>query len=158
MRAARALSVQYAPVPVIPHRTHGPAVPTDWPTRYLQYLADHGTGWRAAKQAGVAYKTVQRLRDADPIFREHDDDARREHAEGLEQNLDRIAAGDDMPAVTANIVRLKKLDPVGYVERNLQITASFTAELPVEDGKALLHAMLGVTTPTPQLPERTESP
>ena len=48
-----------------------------------------------------------------------------------------------MPAVTANIVRLKKLDPVGYVERNLSISASFTSELPAEDGKQLLHAMLG---------------
>jgi len=141
-----ALSVHYAPIPVIAHRTQGQAVPADWPQRYLKHLADHGTGWRAAKQAGVSYKTVQRLRDADPTFREHDDDARREHAESLEENLNRIASGDDMPAVTANIVRLKKLDPVGYVERNLTMSVAFTSELPSEDGKTLLLAMLGQPT------------
>ena len=154
--SSTALTVQYAQVEVTRHRTYkpGPPVLPDWPHRYLNHLAEHGHGWLAAKQAGVAYKTAQRLRERDPQFAEDEQDALKECAGHHEVHLDRIAQGDDMPAVTANIVRLKKLDPVGYVERNLQITANFTTELPAEDGKALLHAMLG--QPTQALPERSE--
>ena len=153
---------QYAPVEVVPHwtivrGTRGRQVPPDWPARYLDAMSRHAKQWLAAKEAGVSVTSVQRLRDADPAFAHAEDTTRREFTESLEGNLDRIAAGDDMPAVTANIVRLKKLDPVGYVERNLQITASFCTELPVEDGKLLLHAMFGAPPP-PALPPPSETP
>ncbi|HXE86551.1 MAG TPA: hypothetical protein VN524_07095 [Hyphomicrobiaceae bacterium] len=139
----------YAPIEPIPHRDRrraGQPTPDGWPQVFIAKLTEHGKGWKAAKQAGVSYDTVQRLRALDAQFRTDEADAMREFTESLEDNLDRIASGADMPAVTANIVRLKKLDPVGYVERNLQITASFTTELPSQDGKILLLAMLGQPT------------
>lgn len=151
------LSVPYAPVEVTPHRTSkpGPQLLPDWPVRYLEHLAQHGHGWLAAKQAGVSYKTAQRLRERDPRFAEDEQDALREAAALHEQHLDRICEGDDMPAVTANIVRLKKLDPVGYVERNLTVTASFSAELDPAEGKQLLAAILSQPPPPAALPETT---
>lgn len=160
MPKALAESVQYAPVPVIPHWTvrpgsRGPQVAPDWPQRYLDGMERHGTQWLAAKQAGVSVKTVQRLREVDPAFADAEHAAVNEHRESLEQNLNRIAGGADMPAVTANIVRLKKLDPVGYVERNLSMSVAFTSELPSEDGKLLLQAMLGQGSDQKALPEPT---
>src|SRR5258706_4183837 len=149
-------SVRYAPIPAIPHRDRrrtGQQTPDGWQQVFIDRLADHGLGWLAAKQAGVSYKTVQRLREADAQFREDEADAMAESTEGLQGNLIRISAGDDMPAVTANIVMLKKRDPMGFCEKNLAVTASFTTELPAEDGRALLHAMLGQPMPA-QIPER----
>jgi hypothetical protein len=146
-------AVQYTRVDPIPHRDlrrTGQPTPDGW-----ECMAQHGTGWKAAKQAGVSYKTVQRLREVDPTFAQDEHDAIWEHVGALEQNLNRIAAGDDMPAVTSNIVRLKRLDP-GYIEKNMSISATFSAELPVEDGRTLLHAMLG--QPGPALPERSDTP
>jgi len=142
-------TVQYAPVAVTPHRSFksGPAVLPDWPQRYLAHLEHHAHGWLAAKQAGVAYKTVQRLRDRDPQFAEDEQDALKECAGLHEVHLDRIAEGDDMPAVTANIVRLKALDPMRYVEKAISVSASFTTELPADDGKLLLQAMFSVLPP-----------
>lgn len=158
-RAALAVpTALYAPIEPIPHRDRrrtGQPTPDGWPQVFIAKLTEHGKGWKAAKQAGVSYDTVQRLRALDRQFATDEADAMREFTESLEENLDRIAGGDDMPAVTANIVRLKKLDPVGYVERNLSISASFTSELPSEDGKTLLLAMLG--QPTNALPPRETS-
>lgn len=149
----------YAQIPAQPHRDRrrtGKPTPDGWPHTFIACLTRHGKGWLAAKEAGVSYDTVQRLRALDPRFAEDERDAMREFTESLEGNLDRIAQGDDMPAVTANIVRLKKLDPMGYVERNMQITASFSTELPPEDGRALLLAMFGQGPPA--LPDRPETP
>jgi hypothetical protein len=149
----------YAHLEPIPHRDRrraGQPTPDGWPQAFIVHLAQHGKGWLAAKTAGVSYDTVQRLRAIDPRFADDERDAMREFTESLEGNLDRIASGDDMPAVTANIVRLKKLDPVGYVERNLQISASFTTELPSEDGKLLLLAMFGQGQA--MLPPSSETP
>lgn len=151
-------TVLYTPVEAAPHRDYyrngGPPLEPDWPARYLEHLAKSGKGWLAAKQAGVSYKTVQRLRAVDARFADDEADCVREFAESLEANLDRIATGDDMPAVTANIVRLKKLDPVGYVERNLTVTASFSTTLDPEEGKTLLGAILG----SPALPQAEPLP
>lgn len=150
-------AVQYARVEAIPHRDlrrTGQPTPDGWEQVYLQCMADHGTGWKAAKQAGVAYKTVQRLREVDATFAQDEHDAIWEHVGSLEQNLNRIASGDDMPAVTSNIVRLKRLDPA-YIEKTMSMSLTATTELPAADGKALLHAMLGQPTPT-QIPEHTE--
>lgn len=149
----------YAHLDALPHRDRrrtGKPTPDGWPQAFIVHLAQHGKGWLAAKEAGVSYDSVQRLRAIDPRFATDEHDAMREFTESLEGNLDRIASGDDMPAVTANIVRLKKLDPVGYVERNLSISASFTTELPSEDGKALLLAMFGQGPA--MLPASTEMP
>ena len=41
------------------------------------------------------------------------------------------------------IVLLKKHRPAEYMEKQISISASFTTELPAEDGKALLLAMFG---------------
>jgi hypothetical protein len=153
----------YAAVEVTPHRdqrylrSRGPQLAPDWPTRYLEHLAQHATMWRAAKQAGVSITTVQRLRDADPRFAQDERDALREAAEAIEEKLDRIGDGDDMPAVTSNIVRLKKLLPADYVEKNLSITASFATELDPAEGKALLAAILNHTQPSLP-PAPTETP
>ena len=158
MAALPVPTVSYAQIPAIPHRDRrrrGQPTPDGWEQVFIQRLADHGLGWLAAKQAGVSYKTVQRLRELDPQFREDEADAMAESTEGLQGNLLRISTGDDMPAVTANIVMLKKRDPMGFCEKNLAVSASFTTELPADDGRALLHAMLGQPM-TQALTERTE--
>lgn len=149
-------TAHYARIDAVPHRDRrrtGQPTPDGWEQVYLEQMALHGTAWKAAKQAGVSYSTVQRLREADPRFAQDEHDAIWEHVGSLEQNLNRIAQGDDMPAVTSNIVRLKRLDP-NYVEKNVTISASFTTELPAEDGRVLLHAMLGQPGQA-QMPERT---
>src|SRR5690349_12741165 len=154
-------TVAYAPVEITPHRDvyrlgrSGPPTPADWPERYLASLETQGFAWRAAKAAGVAYKTVERLRAVDPRFAEHERDAKREFVEGLEGKLDKLGDGDGMPAVTALIVRLKKEDQLGYVERNLTVTASFSAELDPAEGKQLLAAILSQAPAPSALPETT---
>jgi hypothetical protein len=142
-------TARYTRIDPTPHRDRrrtGQPTPDGWEQVYLKQMATHGAGWRAAKQAGVSYSTVQRLRAADPRFAEDEHDAVWEHVATLEGNLDRIAAGDDMPAVTSNIVRLKRLDP-GYIERTMNLSLSATTELEGQDGKALLQAMLRAATP-----------
>lgn len=149
-------TVRYTRVEPIAHRDRrrgGQPTPDGWEEIYLAQMAQHGTAWQAARAAGVSYKTVQRLREVDATFAQDEHDAIWEHVGSLEQNLNRIAAGDDMPAVTSNIVRLKRLDPA-YIEKTMSMSLTATTELPAADGKALLHAMLG--QPTPVLPERTE--
>lgn|SRR5690349_15331423 len=151
-------SAVYADIPALPHRDRrrrGQPTPDGWARVFIDRLTEHGKGWKAAKEAGVSYDTVQRLRAVDRQFAADEADAMREFTESLEDNLDRIAAGDDMPAVTANIVRLKKLDPVGYVERNLTVTASFSAELDPAEGKQLLAAILSQAPAPSALPETT---
>jgi hypothetical protein len=154
---SRMPTVQYARVETVAHRDRrraGQPTPDGWEQVYLAQMVEHGTAYKAARAAGVSYMTVQRLRAADAAFAQDEHDAIWEHVGSLEQNLNRIAAGSDMPAVTSNIVRLKRLDPA-YIEKTASLSLSVTTELPAADGKALLHAMLGQPTPT-ALPECSE--
>lgn len=155
-------SVAYALVDVTPHwqirPSRGLSVPPDWPERYLDHLREHGKVWLACKHAGISARSVERLRDADPRFVAAEQAARAEFTESLEQHLDNIAATEDgMPAVTAAIVRLKKLDPAGYVEKNLSVTLTATTQLDPALGHALLRDILGAGQGTTGTTELTDA-
>jgi hypothetical protein len=124
-------------------------VPADWPTRFLEYYAKHGTRWLAAKQAGVVYETVLRFEHADPAFAREVENARQEFADSQEQRLRKIGQKGNP---VGPIVLLKKHRPGEYVEKNMTVSASFTGTLNPEDGKALLQAMLGHAPEAPLPP------
>jgi hypothetical protein len=115
-------------------------VPADWPERFLGFYARHGVRWRAAKYAGIAYDTLVRAEAADPIFARQVENARQEFADSQELALEKIGRKGNP---VGPIVLLKKHRPSEYIEKNLSISASFTTELPAEDGKALLLGMFG---------------
>jgi hypothetical protein len=130
--------------PVKPPQPKGPPVPRGWREKFLRHYAKHGTRWRAARVAGVSHDTLERHERADAQFASRVEEARRVFVESLESSpaggfLEQFRKGN----VVAGIVLAKRHDPTNYIERNLSISASFTTELPAEDGKALLHAMLG---------------
>jgi len=122
-------------------RRPGPQVPADWPARFLEFYARQGVRWRAAKYAGIAYDTLVRAERADPAFAEQVENARQSYLDRHALNLNRLAFKKDN--VVASIVALKAGRPAEYVEKNMSISATFTTELPAEDGKALLLAMFG---------------
>lgn len=121
-------------------RRPGPQVPADWPARFLEFYARHGVRWRSAKYAGIAYDTLVRAEVADPIFASQVENARQEFADSQELALKKIGRKGNP---VGPIVLLKKHRPSEYIERNISISASFTTELPAEDGKQLLLAMFG---------------
>jgi hypothetical protein len=84
---------------------------------------------------------------ADPQFAARLEEARWVFAESLESSeaggfLQQFRKGH----VVAGIVLAKRHDPANYIEGNLTLTASFSAELKQEDGQALLQAMFGLST------------
>jgi hypothetical protein len=107
----------------------------------LEFYARHGVRWRGAKYAGVCYDTLTRAEAADPAFAQQVENARQSYLDRHALNLNRLAFKKDN--VVASIVALKAGRPAEYVEKAMTITASFTTELPAENGKALLQAMLG---------------
>jgi hypothetical protein len=129
-----------------PKRRHrrGPQLPADWPARFLDFYARHGVRWRSAKYAGIAYDTLVRAEAADPVFAKAVENARQSYLDRHALNLNRLAFKKGN--VVASIVALKAGRPAEYVEKAMTVTAHFTTELPAEDGKALLHAMLGQPT------------
>jgi hypothetical protein len=147
------MSLASPPTPRKQGPQKGPKINLTWRQDFLKAYEACGGFYAASKTAGVNSTTVYDERHRDPAFNQACEEAKQRYADSREANLARLA---DHGNVVGDIVLLKKFRPLEYIERNLTMSVAYTAELPVEDGKALLHAMLGVTTPTPQLPERTE--
>jgi hypothetical protein len=141
--------------PTAPKQRRGPKINLTWRQDFLTAYEACGGLYAASKTAGVNSTTVYDERHRDPAFNQACEEAKQRYADSREANLARLA---DHGNVVGDIVLLKKFRPLEYIERNLTMSVAYTAELPVEDGKALLHAMLGVPPTSTQLPERTETP
>lgn len=122
----------------------GPKVNLAWRQDFLAAYEATGGFYASAKTAGVNSTTVYDERHRDPAFDHACDEAKQRYADSREANLARLA---DHGNVVGDIVLLKKFRPHEYIEKNLSITASFSAEVNPEDGKRLLEAMLGTMTP-----------
>jgi hypothetical protein len=127
----------------------GPQVPDDWPARFLDFYAEQGVRWRAAKYAGVAYDTVARAERADPVFARQVEDARQTYLDRHALNLNRLAFEKDN--VVASIVALKAGRPTEYIEKSMSIGLQATTKLDPAEGDRLLRDMLGLTSPIPAL-------
>ena len=137
----------------------GRKVPEGWQPTFLEYLRKHGTRWLAAKQAGVSHDTVTRYEHADPGFASGVHAARQEFVDSLEAHMARLLTRQNN--VVAGIVLLKKHRPAEYVEKNLSVTANFTTQLPPDQGRQLLHAMMfgaPLVEPTQRLLAQPMSP
>ena len=137
--------VQFPDASPLKRRRPGRQVPVDWLQRFLEFYAQQGVRWRAAKYAGVCHDTVLRAERADPAFARQVEDARQTYLDRHALNLNRLAFKKDN--VVASIVALKAGRPEQYIERALTVTASFNAELDAQAGQQLLHAMLANLTP-----------
>ncbi len=129
-----------APPPTPPKQRKGPHVNLTWREDFLRAYEQTGGFYASAKTAGVNSTTVYDERHRNPAFDQACTEARERYADSREANLARI--GDHGNPV-GDIVLLKKFRPHEYIEKQISITASFSSELPVEDGRQLLHAMLG---------------
>jgi hypothetical protein len=127
-------------------RRPGRQLPPDWHRRFIEFYAEHGVRWRAARYAGVSHDTVLRAEQADPDFARQVEDARQTYLDSHALNLNRLAFKKDN--VVASIVTLKAGRPAEYVEKAMSMTVTATTPLSPEDGKRLLEAMLGHASPT----------
>ena len=126
-----------------PHRDRrrtGQPLPPNWRELFLESYAEFGTYWRACKDAGVSDMTVTRHRQHDPDFATQVEAARQEFADSQEEQLATLGRNGN---VVGPIVLLKKHRPAEYIERNLTVTANFTANLDAAAGQQLLTALLG---------------
>ena len=137
--------VQFPDASPLKRRRPGRQVPVDWPLRFLEFYAQQGVRWRAAKYAGVCHDTVLRAERADPAFARQVEDARQTYLDRHALNLNRLAFKKNN--VVASIVALKAGRPQEYIERALTVTASFNADLDAQTGQQLLQAMLANLTP-----------
>ena len=134
----------------------GPKVNLTWRDDFVRAYEATGQFYTSAKAAGVDSTTVYDERHRDPAFNQACEEARQRYADTREANLARLA---DNGNVVGDIVLLKKHRPLEYIERNLTMSVSYTAELPVDDGRRLLEAMYGPpSSPPPALPPRSETP
>lgn len=106
-------------------------------TEYLDTLRELGVVRRALEVTGVQRSTLYEWRDSDPVFAEElrlvMDDIKDHHV----SQLVRLGNGEGMPAVTANIARLRNLDPAGWSpERQAQVQVNVTVQA------AAVHAAL----------------
>jgi hypothetical protein len=134
----------------------GRQVPANWRERFLEHHAEHGVRWRGARYAGVSYATLVREEQADPAFAAQVEDARQSYLDRHMLNLNRLAFEKD--SVVGSIVALKAGRPDQYIERAINVNATFTAQLDPAAGQALLATMLGqlpqpATTPALEPPE-----
>lgn len=129
--------------PVPQKKRKGPHVNLTWRADFLKAYEAAGGFYAAAKTAGVNSTTAYDEMARNPAFRTQVEEAKQRYADSREANLARLA---DNGNVVGDIVLLKKFRPHEYIEKNLTITASFSAELGPDDGRALLQAMLGDAT------------
>lgn len=127
------------PTPVARKRRPGPQLHLTWREEFLTAYEACGGFYAAAKTAGVNSSTVYDEMGRDPAFKARTEEAKQRYADSREANLARLA---DNGNVVGDIVLLKKFRPAEYIEKNLSITASFSAELDHEGGQRLLEAML----------------
>ncbi len=130
-------------------RRPGPPLPANWKARYLEYLRTEGGFYRSARLVGVEYDTTLAERDRDPEFDKACHYARQERADLISAKMVKSAEESGNPA--GFIVELKAIRPLEYIEKHAIMTVSANlAELPQDDARALLQAMLGSTTPQTQ--------
>ena len=108
---------------------------------FLRDLAERGLMSLAAARAGVHISKVRRRRDADPEFAAEVDVAREYYCDYLE--WESVTLGKTSRNPLPYFARLKAERPARYIDKATMLVASFTSELPAEDGKALLLAMFG---------------
>ena len=81
---------------------------------YLAALEDKGTVREACELLELSYSQPYIWASRDPEFGEAFIAAKRGVVGWHEAQLERLGAGDGMPAVTANFGRLRNLDPAGW--------------------------------------------
>ena len=133
------------PAPYLPYDglEPAPAMPPrePWYGVFLRDLAERGLMSLAAARAGVHISKVRRRRDADPEFAAEVDVAREYYCDYLE--WESVTLGKTSRNPLPYFARLKAERPGRYIDKATMLVASFTGELPAEDGKALLLAMFG---------------
>ena len=128
----------------------GAALPTAWQDRFVAAYRKLGGVHLAAEAASISPEPVRRYRLPDPDFNTAVLDAREYYADTLEVNMIASAERSDNPVPW--IVRLKALRPHEYIEKNVTVSMSMTAEVPGVDVVQVLQSMLGhLTEPTRQL-------
>jgi hypothetical protein len=108
---------------------------------FLRDLAERGLMSLAAARAGVHISKVRRRRDADPEFAAEVDVAREYYCDYLE--WESVTLGKKSRNPLPYFARLKAERPARYIDKATMLVASFTSDLPAEDGRALLLAMFG---------------
>lgn len=133
------------PAPYLPYDglEPAPAMPPrePWYGVFLRDLAERGLMALAAARAGVHISKVRRRRDADPEFAAEVDVAREYYCDYLE--WESVTLGKTSRNPLPYFARLKAERPARYIDKATMLVASFTSDLPAEDGKALLLAMFG---------------
>ena len=110
------VSNRYLPMPA--HLPDVDAAKSAW----LTALREKGTVREASKTTNIHTWQAYRWREADEEFAAAWDTSMAEVKDTHVGHLVRIGAGDGMPAVVANIARLRNLDPAGWSpERQAQV-------------------------------------
>jgi hypothetical protein len=115
-----------------------------WYAPFLTDLAVNGGISLAAAAAGVHRSLVYRRMDDDPGFAEEVEVAKAYYRDHLEWESVNLARRKDNPL--PYFARLKAELPTRYIDRQA-IFVGTNSDLGSEDGKLLLHAMLGQPTP-----------
>jgi hypothetical protein len=133
------------PAPYLPYDglEPDPAAPPrePWYGVFLRDMAERGLMSLAAARARVHISKVRRRRTADPAFAEEIEVARDYYKSFLEWQSVELGRVNRNPLPF--FARLKAELPARYIDKATMLVASFTGELPAEDGKALLLAMFG---------------
>lgn len=119
-----------------------------WEKRYLKYVRLKGAKVRAARYAGVSYRTAERRAAADPRFAEQIEQALQSYADWCEEQL--VASSVERGNPVGLIVRLKALRPDQYIERQAILNVNANLNIEGSDGAAILRQMLGQMTPSTQ--------
>ena len=115
-----------------------------WEAKFLVEMRAHGGFYHSARCAGIHPATAWRRHDRDPEFARLVREAREEHADQLEREIEEQARKSGNPV--GFIVRLKALRPHEYIERHAVMSVSMTAEIPGPDAAHLLREMLANLT------------
>lgn len=112
-----------------------------WKPTFLAELEQCGGKWIAARRAGVSRGLVLRELSNSAFFSQQCEDAVELYADSLEQALVHPGTRN----VIGLIVRLKALRPALYLEKNITLGVSVTAETKVTPAQAvsLLKDMIG---------------
>jgi hypothetical protein len=133
------------PAPYLPYDglEPAPAAPPrePWYGVFLRDLAERGLMSLAAARAGVHISKVRRRREADRELAAEVDVAREYYCDYLE--WESVTLGKTSRNPLPYFARLKAERPARYIDKATMLVASFTSDLPAEDGKTLLQAMFG---------------
>lgn len=121
---------------------------TGWEKKYLKYVRLKGAKVRAARFAGISYRTAERRASADPKFAAAVEQALQSYADWCEEQL--VAQAVEKGNPVGLIVRLKALRPELYIEKHAVMNINANVSIEGADGVALLRQMLGQATPSTQ--------